>query len=79
MGASVGGSADGDCSPVFQGDVCAVCTCPNSAITNASVTRYQQDVTRLKTQCGPAPAIACNGCTPQRGLCINARCSVRPE
>lgn len=72
-------SLDGDCTAVFQGDVCTPCTCPNAGITAASRAKYEADVARLKAQCGPTPAVACAACTPTRGLCINKTCSTRPE
>jgi len=72
-------ATDVDCTPVFQGDSCNVCGCPNTAINKAQVTRYETDLQSLRTKCGPTPAVACGPCQPQRGLCTGSKCSARPE
>jgi len=72
-------ATDVDCTPVYQGDACAVCGCPNAAVNTSQVTRYEADLARLRTKCGPMPAIACGACLPRRGLCTSSRCSSRPE
>ena len=35
--------ADGDCAPVYQGDLCSSCFCPNAAIAQSALAKYQAD------------------------------------
>ena len=70
---------DGDCAPVYQGDPCAGCLCPNAAVSQAVVTRYQADLASHRAQCGPLPAVPCPSCARRLGLCAGGLCSTRPE
>ncbi len=69
---------DSDCAAVFQGEACAVCICPNAAVNQGQLTRYQSDLAALRTKCGPMPAIACGPCSPVIGLCLGGSCTTRP-
>lgn len=71
--------SDVDCAPVYQGDACGICTCPNTAVNVDQLTRYEADLASLKKLCGPQPAVACGPCAPRRGLCTSRQCSARPD
>ena len=68
---------DTDCTPVFQGDTCAACLCPNAAVRQSAATRYQQDLAAMRSKCGPLPAIACGPCSENLGLCLTGSCTLR--
>ena len=70
---------DGECTAVFQGDVCTPCLCPNAGILTTALSTYTADVAKLRMQCGPIAEVACKPCSPMRGLCINKACATRPE
>lgn len=72
-------SVDPDCAPVFQGDACNVCGCPNAAVSQAALAKYQQDLATLRARCGPMPAIACEPCPKRLGLCTGGLCTSRLE
>ncbi len=74
-----GCTSEADCTPVVQGDTCAACGCPNTAINASQVARYEADTLALKKACGPMPAVACAPCSPRRALCIGSKCSARIE
>ena len=74
-----GCTSEVDCVPVFQGDTCAICACPNTAINTSQVARYEADVLSRRKACGPMPAVACAACSPRRALCTGSKCSARIE
>lgn len=65
-----------DCSAVFAGDACAVCACPNTAISASAKASYDADVAALKKLCGPQPAIACAPCAEPMPTCTNRTCGL---
>ena len=70
---------DGDCAAVFQGDACTPCLCPNAGVASDAAAKYASDLAALRAKCGPMPAIGCEACAPQVGLCVSNGCSSRPE
>lgn len=70
---------DIDCVPVFQGNTCDACNCPNTAVNKAQSARYQMDLVNRRAQCGALPLVECGPCPPTRGVCASSRCSSRPE
>jgi len=66
-----------DCELVTEGDVCAICSCPNAAIAKKDADAYNAKRTELSQACGPRPAIGCGvdcaqalvSCSPA-GKCV---------
>jgi hypothetical protein len=54
---------------VFQGSVCAVCQCPNSAIAKTDAPKYQSDLSARRADCPPQGDIACSPCPPTEAVC----------
>ena len=48
-----------DCVLVTEGDVCAICSCPNAAIAKKDADAYNAKRSELSQACGPRPAIGC--------------------
>lgn len=69
-------SRDDECLPVFEGDVCAVCACPNAAIRSGEKPAFDADVADARGRCGPTPAIACGPCMDTRGVCVAGKCGI---
>jgi hypothetical protein len=74
-----GCTSEVDCTPVYQGDTCALCGCPNTAINSAQVARYEADLVSLRKACKPMTAVSCAPCSPRRALCTSSKCSARIE
>lgn len=64
-----------DCTVVYSGDVCAVCTCPNDAIAASSLSAWNTELARAKQWCGPIPAIACAPCPIVMASCVAGKCT----
>lgn len=69
-------TSDNGCVAVFEGDACAVCGCPNAAISQGEAARYAGDAARLVELCGPLPAAACGACLEPTVACVQGRCTV---
>jgi hypothetical protein len=67
-------SVNADCVPVFFGDVCSTCACPNDAIASSSKSRYDNDLASIQKWCGPRPPIACE-CVTATAVCTNGSCT----
>jgi hypothetical protein len=52
-------ATDADCRIVTEGDVCALCSCPNAAIAKSAAEEYSAKRQELAATCGPRPAIGC--------------------
>lgn len=69
-------TADSDCVPVYEGDVCAVCKCNDAAIASSAAQSYDDKTTRLLAACGPRPAIGCNADCPESvATCVSNKCT----
>ncbi len=67
-----------DCSPVYQGQVCAPCPCPNSAIAMKDLAKHQADFSARKSSCGLNPPVACAACQTSTATCENKKCVFTP-
>jgi hypothetical protein len=65
-----------DCTPIYQGEVCTPCACPNAAIATTQLDAYQSKLTQIRSTCGPLPAIACADCANATPLCAGNKCNV---
>lgn len=72
--------AEIDCTPVYQGDVCDLCGCANTAVNQSQVNRYQMDIASIRLKCAAdAGSVVCSPCSPRRALCTGSKCSSRQE
>jgi hypothetical protein len=67
-------AADADCVLATSGDVCRVCTCPDSAINKTDEPAYKADVDAAAKLCEPLPVVACGPCIAQKAACSGAVC-----
>jgi hypothetical protein len=68
-------SVDGDCSPVYSGQLCDACRCPNAAINTSDLARYNADQSTLLGHCGLQRGIACD-CVQATAHCDAGACTV---
>lgn len=63
-------SEDADCAPVFAGEMCSECRCPNAVVNVAEV---EEVASRYTVACSP-PAVDCSCAAPlircDEGLCV---------
>lgn len=67
-----------DCAAVFTGDTCAVCVCPNAAVSRQDLARYTADADALRVRCGPRPEARCGACMMRDVQCANGNCQLQP-
>ncbi len=70
-----GCTQDSDCVPVYGGDVCALCPCPNAGINAKDQARYQKDTDALRGRCPRGPAADCVQCPAAVPFCLDGTCS----
>lgn len=73
VGLSKSCSVDADCAPVYVGQACGTCTCPNAAIAAKELSRYEAEANAARQWCGPRPAIACD-CIRFTVTCASGTC-----
>jgi len=61
----------GQCRPVFFGDACGGCACPNGAVNEQGKVRYDLDFAAI--QCATTPDVACK-CSLPLTACVDGRC-----
>jgi hypothetical protein len=61
-----------DCNPVFFGDFCGLCDCPNSAINVGDLPKYQAEVA---TKAQGTPPGGCF-CPVSKAICVQGTCGV---
>jgi hypothetical protein len=61
-----------NCVPVFLGDLCSGCTCPNAAISAIENTRYLRE--RDAIDCGPFATPTSCSCEAAFADCVEERC-----
>ena len=61
-----------DCTAIYEGEVCAVCACPNAAIAATDEAAYTAD--REATNCGITADILCAACAPIELDCVEGAC-----
>ena len=55
-------AAAADCVPAFIGNACALCTCPNTAISRSSQEAYNGDLGGIIFWCTPGLLDTCGAC-----------------
>jgi hypothetical protein len=68
-------TVDSDCVPVFEGDTCAACTCPNTAIASSQMSAY--DSLEGAAHAGCCDVGVC-GCPALAATCQSGTCSLYP-
>ena len=74
-----GCTQDSDCAPVYAGDVCALCPCPNAAIAASELTRYQSDSQSLHGRCHSNAQADCVPCPSVTAFCLGGTCAVHAQ
>ena len=67
-----------DCVPVFVGDVCATCTCHNTAISRSSQEAYNGDLGGIVFWCSPGLLDTCGACAQVTVGCDAGQCTLEP-
>jgi hypothetical protein len=66
---------DSDCEVVTEGDVCALCSCPNAAIAKSAADDYAAKRQELAATCPPRPGIGCAAdCADVTAWCAQGSC-----
>ncbi len=68
-------TAASDCVAVGTGDVCRSCLCPNSAINQKDLARYEADEKRLHSLC-PGSVALCDCVQTAPVTCTGGRCAL---
>jgi hypothetical protein len=68
---------DGDCTAVYDGDLCSACLCKNAAINSADAARYQTDSSSRAQQCQGGSPCATPNCTDLAAYCNHGTCAAR--
>lgn len=67
--------AAADCVPIYQGEACNSCLCPNAAIASSDLQNYQSKLSTARRSCPPSTA-DCVPCPTPATLCAGNKCNV---